>query len=80
MTGETNVLLSVVLTAFGFGGQHHSADNKIDNYHYYLVTPTDTTLDSTYCYRFYDLHAYSHAPTCLDDYEHVPCQQVLDDA
>ena len=46
----------------------------------YLVTPTDVTLDPTYCYRFYDLHAYPHAPTCLDDYEHEPCQQVLDDA
>ena len=46
----------------------------------YLATPTDTTLDPTYCYRFYDLHAYPHAPTCLDDYEHEPCQQVLDDA
>ena len=46
----------------------------------YLVTPTDVTIDSTYCYRFYDLHAYPHAPTCLDDYEHEPCQQVLDDA
>ena len=46
----------------------------------YLVTPNDTTLDPTYCYRFYDLHAYPHAPPCLDDYEHEPCQQVLDDA
>ena len=45
----------------------------------YLATPTDPTLDSKYCYRFYDLHAYSHAPTCLDDYEHEPCHQVLDD-
>ena len=35
-TGETSVLLSVVLTAFGLSGPHHSADNKIDNYHYYL--------------------------------------------
>ena len=46
----------------------------------YLVTPTDTTLEPTYCYRYYDLRAYSHAPTCLDDYEHEPCRQVLDDA
>jgi hypothetical protein len=46
----------------------------------YLVTPTDTTLDPTYCYRYYDLRAYPHAPTCLDDYEHEPCHQVLDDA
>ena len=28
------MLLSVVLTAFGLSGPHHSAeDNKIDNYH-----------------------------------------------
>ena len=46
----------------------------------YLVTPNDATLDPSYCYRFYDLHAYPHAPPCLDDYEHEPCQQVLDDA
>ena len=45
----------------------------------YLVTPTDTTLEPTYCYRFYDQHAYSQAPTHLADYEHEPCHQVLDD-
>ena len=46
----------------------------------YLVTPNDTTLESTYCYRFYDLHAYPQAPPYLDDYEHEPCHQVLEDA
>ena len=46
----------------------------------YLVTPNDTTLEPTYCYRFYDLYVYPQAPPCLDDYEHEPCQQVLDDA
>ena len=45
----------------------------------YLVTPNDTTLEPTYCYRFYDLHAYPQAPPCLDDYEHKPCHQVLED-
>ena len=45
----------------------------------YLVTPTDTTLEPTYCYRFYDQHAYPQAPTHLADYEHEPCHQVLED-
>ena len=45
----------------------------------YLVTPNDTTLDPTYGYRFYDVHAYPQAPPCLDDYEHEPCYQVLED-
>ena len=35
-TGETSVLFSVALTAFGLCGPHHSADDKIDNYHYSL--------------------------------------------
>ena len=46
---------------------------------FYLVTPTDTTLEPTYCYRFYDQHAYPQAPTHLADYEHEPCHQVLED-
>ena len=36
----------------------------------YLVTPNDTTLEPTYCYQFYDLHAYPQVP---------PCHQVLED-
>ena len=36
MTGETSVLLTAALSAFGSCGPHLSADDKIDNYHYYL--------------------------------------------
>ena len=45
----------------------------------YLVTPSDTTLEPTYSYRFYDQHTYPQTPTCLDNYEHEPCHQVLAD-
>ena len=45
-----------------------------------ITQTTRTTLETTYCYRFYDLYAYPQAPPCLDDYKHEPCHQVLEDA
>ena len=43
----------------------------------YLVTPNDSTLEPTNCFRFYDQKAYPQPPTCIDDYE--LCHQVLAD-